>query len=143
MKRLISLTVIIIAISALYFGMVKKNDSEPIQIVQQESSALANVIVPDMFSENAQIGKRVFEAKCATCHGANAAGQNGVAPPLVHKYYEPNHHGDEAFQRAAALGVRSHHWPFGDMPPVKGVTRSDVAMIIAYVRELQKANGIF
>lgn len=143
MKRLIGITVIIIAIAWLYFGMVKGNDPEPEQIAGQESSVLANVVVPEMFSENAQIGQRVFDAKCATCHGANAAGQNGIAPPLVHKYYEPNHHGDEAFQRAAALGVRAHHWPFGDMPPVKGVTRSDVTMIVAYIRELQKANGIF
>ena len=56
--------------------------------------------------------------------------------------YEPSHHGDEAFQRAAAVGVRGHHWPFGDMPPVEGVTRGDVTMIIAYIRELQRANGI-
>jgi len=40
------------------------------------------------------------------------------------------------------MGVRGHHWPFGDMPPVEGVTRGDVTMIIAYIRELQRANGI-
>jgi len=80
--------------------------------------------------------------KCAACHGANAAGQDGVAPPLVHVIYEPSHHGDEAFQRAAELGVRGHHWPFGNMPPVEGVTRADVTMITAYIRELQRANGI-
>ena len=83
-----------------------------------------------------------FEAKCAACHGVNAAGQDGVAPPLVHKVYEPSHHGDESFQRAASLGVRAHHWPFGNMPAVEGLTRGDVKMIIAYIRELQRANGI-
>ena len=57
-------------------------------------------------SQNAQIGQLGFEAKCAACHGLNAAGQDGVAPPLVHIIYEPSHHGDEAFQRAASLGVR-------------------------------------
>ena len=81
-------------------------------------------------------------AKCAACHGVNAAGKDGVAPPLVHKIYEPSHHGDESFQRAAALGVRAHHWPFGNMPAVEGVTRGDVKMITAYIRELQRANGI-
>ena len=105
-------------------------------------SALAHVIVPETLSSNAQIGKVAFEAACVSCHGENAAGQDGVAPPLVHIIYEPNHHGDESFQRAAALGVRAHHWPFGNMPPVEGVTRADVAMIVAYVRELQRANGI-
>jgi mono/diheme cytochrome c family protein len=106
------------------------------------NGVLANVLLPETLSQNAQIGQLAFEAKCAACHGLNAAGQDGVAPPLVHIIYEPSHHGDEAFQRAAAMGVRGHHWPFGDMPPVEGVTRGDVTMIIAYVRELQRANGI-
>ena len=44
---------------------------------------------------------------------------------------------------AARRGVRAHHWGFGDMPPVEGVTDADIAAIIAYVRTLQKANGVF
>jgi mono/diheme cytochrome c family protein len=107
-----------------------------------EDGALAKVLLPEVLSQTAQVGKRGFEAKCAACHGVNAAGQDGVAPPLVHIIYEPSHHGDEAFQRAVALGVRGHHWSFGDMPPVEGVTTGDVTMIIAYIRELQRANGI-
>ena len=110
--------------------------------IVMEDGVLANVLLPDTLSQNAQIGQLAYEAKCAACHGLNAAGQDGVAPPLVHAIYEPSHHGDEAFQRAAAVGVRGHHWPFGDMPPVEGVTRGDVTMIIAYIRELQRANGI-
>lgn len=107
-----------------------------------EGGALADVLVPETLSQNAQIGLLGYEVKCAACHGANAAGQDGVAPPLVHVIYEPSHHGDEAFQRAAEMGVRGHHWPFENMPPVEGVTRADVTMIIAYIRELQRANGI-
>ena len=111
-------------------------------LISIEEGALADVLLPETLSQNAQIGKLGFEAKCATCHGLNAAGQDGVAPPLVHIIYEPTHHGDETFQRAVAVGVRGHHWPFGDMPPVEGITRGDVTMIVAYVRELQRANGI-
>ena len=107
-----------------------------------EGGALADVLMPETLSQNAQIGQLGYEAKCAACHGANAAGQDGVAPPLVHIIYEPSHHGDEAFQRAAELGVRGHHWPFGNMSLIEGVTRGDVTMIIAYIRELQRANGI-
>ncbi|WP_342743574.1 cytochrome c [Planktotalea arctica] len=66
---------------------------------------------------------------CAACHGVNAVGQNGVAPPLVHKIYKPSHHGDESFQRAAAQGVRAHHWRLGDMPAVEGITREEVTFI--------------
>jgi cytochrome c len=104
--------------------------------------AFAEVTVPEVFSENAQIGERAYTAHCAACHGANAAGQDGIAPPLVHVIYEPNHHGDESFQRAATVGVQSHHWRFGNMPSVEGITRGDVTLIVAYIRELQSANGI-
>lgn len=105
-------------------------------------SPLAEVTVPETLSETAQLGKTIFQAKCADCHGENAAGQDGVAPPLVHKIYEPSHHGDPAFLLAARNGVRAHHWRFGDMPPVEGVTEGEVKMVVAYVRELQRANGI-
>ena len=101
-----------------------------------------NVLLPDTLSRNAQIGKFVFEAKCASCHGTNAAGRDGVAPPLVHIIYESNHHGDESFQRAVAMGVQAHHWSFDNMPAVEGLTRGDVKMIVKYIRELQRENGI-
>ncbi|TDT72705.1 cytochrome c [Litoreibacter halocynthiae] len=107
-----------------------------------EGGAIVQVTIPPEFSSNAQIGKRVFDGKCADCHGANAAGQNGVAPPLVHKIYEPSHHGDSSFILAAKNGVRAHHWRFGNMPAVEGLTDADVKMVVAYVRELQRANGI-
>ena len=108
----------------------------------EDGEAIADVVLPESFSEIAMIGKRVFEAKCADCHGKNGAGQNGVAPPLVHRIYEPGHHGEGAFLSAAKNGVQSHHWDFGNMPPIEGLTGGDVKMIVAYVRELQRANGI-
>lgn len=103
---------------------------------------MVEVRLPDTLSTQAQIGQRGFEAMCAECHGANAAGRDGVGPPLVHKIYEPGHHADMAFVLAAQNGVRAHHWNFGNMPPVEGVTRADVMAIATYVRELQRANGI-
>lgn len=103
---------------------------------------IVEVALPAELSANAEIGKLAFEAKCAACHGANAAGHNGVAPPLVHKIYEPSHHSDMAFVMAVQNGVRSHHWSFGNMPQIERLTQGDVMMIAAYVRELQRANGI-
>lgn len=108
-----------------------------------EGAPIVQVALPAELSAEAQIGKRAFELKCAKCHGANAAGKNGVGPPLIHKVYEPNHHSDMAFVMAAKNGVQSHHWRFGNMPPVEGLTDADVKMIVRYVRELQKTNGIF
>lgn len=85
--------------------------------------------------------ERLFDAKCSACHGRFAAG-TGSGPPLVHVYYEANHHADIAFERAVALGVVAHHWDYGSMPPVEGLSQEDVKRITAYVRWLQRAAGI-
>jgi mono/diheme cytochrome c family protein len=89
-----------------------------------------------------QAGEAKFNANCAACHGKQGVG-TAQGPPLVHKIYEPNHHGDAAFQRAAANGVKAHHWQFGDMPKIVGASPADVDQIIPYVRWLQKQAGIF
>lgn len=103
---------------------------------------LATVIVPASFTEREKIGLTAFNAKCADCHGVNGAGRAGIAPPLVHKIYEPSHHGDQSFELAVRNGVRAHHWPFGNMPPVEGLTGADIGAIVAYVRVMQRENGI-
>ena len=103
--------------------------------------ALSEVKVPDL-SAAAREGEAIFNANCAACHGRNAAGVDGAGPPLVHIIYEPSHHADLAFQLAVRQGVRQHHWRFGNMPPVEGVSEADVTKIVTYVRELQRANGI-
>jgi cytochrome c2 len=94
--------------------------------------------LPTEFKE----GESKFNAFCSRCHGAQATG-TAQGPPLVHKIYEPNHHADFAFQRAAAQGVKAHHWKFGDMPKIDGVTADDVTQIIGYIRWLQRQAGIF
>lgn len=87
-------------------------------------------------------GERLFAENCAACHGAAADGTNS-GPPLVHRLYEPGHHPDISFQSAVKNGVIAHHWDFGDMPPVAGLSQEEVAQIIAYVRDLQREGGIF
>ena len=119
------------------------SDSKNVDKPAPESTALVDVTLPESLSSNAIIGQRGFEAKCAACHGLNAAGNSQAGPPLIHKIYEPGHHGDASFQRAAAVGVLPHHWKFGDMPPIQGVTPAEVKTILAYIRELQRANNIF
>ncbi|TCD14860.1 c-type cytochrome [Oricola cellulosilytica] len=103
--------------------------------------AMVSVSVP-VLAGVAKEGEALFAANCASCHGVNAAGQEGIAPPLVHIIYEPNHHSDAAFHLAVQQGVRAHHWRFGNMRPVDGVSEDDVEMIVAYVRALQRENGI-
>lgn len=99
-----------------------------------------NVKMP-VLSKSAQEGQVLFSTNCSSCHGVNGGGtENG--PPLIHIIYEPSHHGDESFQRAVAQGTRAHHWQFGNMQPVDGITREDVAKIVVFVREVQRHNGI-
>jgi cytochrome c553 len=99
-----------------------------------------NLIMPDL-SEDAQKGAVLFAESCSACHGSNAQGTDN-GPTFVHQFYVPGHHGDYAFQMAAKNGVRAHHWNFGDMPPVEGVTDADVTLITRFIREVQFANGI-
>jgi len=134
-------SVLFIAAIILGGGAIWKMNAAPEQPVPSSGLPLVSVTVPAL-SETAEAGKAVYDAKCAECHGDNAAGRDGMAPPLVHKIYEPGHHGDAAFYLAARNGVRAHHWPFGDMPPVEGIEDAQIERIVTYVRELQRANGI-
>ena len=143
-----ALVVAIIAVAGWYWTQGRTTE-EPAAAAAPDASQvpvgpqMADVIVPEGISAQARQGETYFNAVCASCHGTNAAGQDGVAPPLVHRIYEPSHHGDMAFVLAARNGVRAHHWPFGDMPPVEQrLTDSELGAIVAYVRELQRANGI-
>ncbi len=87
-------------------------------------------------------GEALYVDSCAVCHGADLRGSS-TGPPLLVPTYAPNHHADEAFQRAVAFGVQPHHWNFGPMLPVEGLDRDDVSRIITYVRSVQEAEGIF
>lgn len=85
-------------------------------------------------------GEKLYQANCASCHGSDLRGTN-KGPSHLSVIYEPSHHGDEAFRSAIANGAVQHHWPFGDMEPVPGLSESDVDAIIAYVRDVQEREG--
>lgn len=105
------------------------------------SGAGSSIEMPALTAE-AEIGQVAFTENCARCHGANGGGTN-QGPPLIHVIYEPGHHSDLAFVLAARNGSRAHHWRFGDMPPQPQVSEEEIAAIIQFVREVQRANGIF
>jgi hypothetical protein len=68
-------------------------------------------------------------------------GPAGRGPSHLSKIYEPSHHSDESFRAAVRNGSRQHHWTFGDMPPVTGLSDGDVTAIIAFVRQQQRERG--
>lgn len=145
MNKLTFAGIAAVAVAIGGYGFIRhtEDDNAPRDApIPEEGNAMAAVTLPDTLSPEATMGKQAFDAVCADCHGENAAGRMGMGPPLIHKVYEPSHHGDMAFYLAAANGVRAHHWQFGDMPAQPGVTKADVSAIISYVREVQRANGI-
>lgn len=108
--------------------MLKAAEPKPVP-VQRDPAVLA-------------AGEQLFSGTCAACHGTDLRGTDN-GPSFLLPTYAPNHHGDEAFQQAVAVGVPPHHWGFGPMPPQSGLTRDEVAMIVAYVRTAQEAAGVF
>jgi mono/diheme cytochrome c family protein len=102
---------------------------------------MVDVVVPDLGSDE-RAGEVAFNAFCAECHGRNAGGRDGNGPPLVHEIYRPSHHADISFLYAPTVGVRAHHWPYGNMPSIPGITQDETALALKYVRALQAANGI-
>jgi len=134
-NRILALsTLAAIIIAGLWFYPFSAN-------VPESGTPMVDVKLPADL-QDVMAGKLAFDENCAVCHGKNASGSNGNGPPLIHKIYEPGHHGDIAFVLAAKTGTRAHHWKFGNMPRVEGVTDTQVTDIIAYVRKLQRANGI-
>ena len=138
MKTILALIAVVAAGLVAWYLWGRTNGAD----MADGGAAIVDIALPKALSAQAMDGKAVFDANCSACHGANAAGKQGFGPPLVHIIYEPSHHGDAAFHRAAALGVRQHHWKFGNMPPVETVGPDDINRIIAYIREMQRANGI-
>ena len=87
-------------------------------------------------------GQMLYEKYCSSCHGLQLDGTD-KGPPLVHPYYKPSHHGDEAFYRAALKGTRQHHWNFGDMKPVEGMTSKKMDSLVPYVRYYQQQKNLY
>ncbi len=81
-------------------------------------------------------GAALFEQACASCRGADLQGTD-TGPPLLHEFYVPGHHSDQAFLLAVLNGARSHHWGFGDMPRVEGIAEEQVLAIVEFVRQRQ------
>ena len=113
------------------------------QYETRESGGAERVSEPEVaLSDTARAGEELFNANCSVCHGMNASGTS-QGPTFIDRIYHPGHHPDFSFRNAVSNGVTQHHWVFGDMPPVDGVSPEEVDKIICYVREVQRTNGIF
>jgi mono/diheme cytochrome c family protein len=96
---------------------------------------------PQGFVGDSIKGENLYAQNCQSCHGTNGLGTN-QGPPLVNKIYNSSHHADLAFHLAVKNGVHSHHWKFGDMKSIPGLSPEAVQHIVQYVREIQRKSGI-
>lgn len=131
--RLITLAGVVLIIAVGYLRWSLSDHGHP-------QAQRRPVAVPAL-SQTARAGAQAFALHCGGCHGADAGGAAG-GPALVDPIYRSAHHADASFLLAVRRGVPAHHWRFGNMPPVPAVPADDLASIIRYVREVQKANGI-
>ncbi len=143
MKRIaVLIGVVLVGALAVWGFMGLKGPSPDAMQQSPDGESIVTVSMPEL-SGDAALGALAFKGKCAACHGEDAGGRMGKGPPLIHEIYVPGHHGDMAFFRAAKQGAQQHHWPFGNMPPVDGITDADIKVIISFIRTVQKANGIY
>lgn len=87
-------------------------------------------------------GGTLFRQTCAACHGVDLQG-TAQGPPFIDRIYHPNHHSDAAFRLAVERGVIAHHWPFGNMPKIEGLSDAQVEAIIKYIRAQQQEAGLY
>ena len=87
-------------------------------------------------------GQLLYEKYCSSCHGLQLDGSD-KGPTLLHPFYKPSHHGDKAFYRAALQGARQHHWEFGDMLPVEGMTTKKMDKLVPYIRYYQQQKKLY
>lgn len=129
--------IVLIGAAGLFWALLRPEPGDG-----TSGAPMVSVELPAHLSPLAGQGRAAFDANCAACHGESARGRDGLGPPLIDLVYGPDHHPDIAFTLAAKIGTRQHHWTFGNMPAVEGVTDAELAAIIAYIREIQRANGI-
>ena len=106
------------------------------------------ISAPLLASEDIEIpfhlakGQMLYEKYCSSCHALQLDGTD-KGPPLIHPLYKPSHHGDKSLYRAALQGTRQHHWEFGDMSPLEGITPKKMDSLVPYVRYYQQQKKLF
>lgn len=86
------------------------------------------------------LGAQVYQASCASCHGVDLRGTD-KGPSQLSIVYEPGHHGDDSYRSAVRNGAPQHHWNFGDMAPVDGISDEEIEAVIVFIRAEQQRLG--
>jgi mono/diheme cytochrome c family protein len=96
--------------------------------------------MPPVFAEtgNADNGKKIFSAKCATCHGQDGSGNTSVGKSLKAadlRSTDVQKKSDTDFYTQVEKGK-------GKMPPFGlALNKAQIDDVVAYVRQLGKSSG--
>lgn len=136
-KKLIA-PAIIVGVVAAVIAIVVFGGNAPPPIDPMTGQSDFNI--PPQDSELVAEGEVLYQVSCAACHGSDLRGTD-LGPSQLSVVYQPGHHSDLNYLSAVFNGVQAHHWNFGDMAPISGLTEDDVVRIIAYIREAQRTEG--
>ncbi|WP_319412159.1 cytochrome c [uncultured Cohaesibacter sp.] len=90
--------------------------------------------------DSAQIrkeGLKLYNANCLSCHGVGGR-STSFGPALVNQIYYKGNLSDRAFSQAVIYGAPQRNWDYGPMDPVDGLTQTEIAQILAYIRAEQE-----
>ena len=96
---------------------------------------------PPVSTLSVQAGRIAFAEEFAGCHGRLARG-NERGPDLIQPDYGRRVRSDAQFRRAVREGIPVPRAGYGAMPAVKGVSERRLDRMIAFLREVQRVNGI-
>ncbi len=86
------------------------------------------ILIPNL--SWAEDGAAIYKAKCAMCHGPDAAGKPAMKAPSLISDVEKKKSDDDL---AKAITATVKH-----TPAVKSLAAGDVKAVVAYIRSLQK-----
>ncbi len=104
------------------------------------ASACSTSKAEPVAADQLELGAGVYAASCASCHGEDLRGTD-KGPSHLSIVYQAGHHPDPSFESAIQNGTPRHHWNFGDMPPVPGLSEQEIAAVITFVRSEQDRLG--
>jgi len=134
-----SLTLVLIYLGAVYFdhhgGWFDSQIYSPYMSADELDSYQPKSGAAAMLAQ----GKKTYEMICGICHGVDGLGKPGQSPPLAGSEWV-NAKGDKRLAMIPLLGlagsvtVKGQNWNMSMAPMGAGLSDSDLAAVLSYIR---------